>query len=219
MGYIYQIRNILNDKRYIGMTKRSVETRKLDHMKSYKNNNSRSYGFKIYRAMRKYGFDKFEFSTIEECDNSELEKREKYYIELYDTIANGYNETLGGSGKPLWTDKQMEACKVLYENGWLLKDISDVFKSNPKTVGRKLRENYNIDTKENSVRKSSKPIIGVNKNKESIEFLSISEAARYLSKNNLTQNKDMFSIMDKIEISLHDNGKTAYGFKWKYKVA
>lgn len=119
------------------MTTRTVEYRKLDHLKSYNNKKSRMYNFKIYQAMRKYGFDNFEFTTIEECMNEELEDREKYYIKLFNTIIDGYNEALGGAGKPLWTDKQIEACKILYENGWLLQDISDIFNSNPKTVSKK----------------------------------------------------------------------------------
>ena len=147
IGFIYQIRNIINDKKYIGMTKRSIEIRKSDHIKMCNDSNSRMYNFKLYKAMRKYGINNFEFSVIEECDNKKLEEREKYYIEFYNTTINGYNEALGGIGKPLWTNKQIEACKILYENGWLLQDISEIFKSNPKTVGKKLRETYNIKTK------------------------------------------------------------------------
>ena len=130
------------------MTTRNVETRKLEHFNTYNNSKTRTYNFKLYQAMRKYGFDNFEFSIIEECKNDELEEKEKYYIELFNTVQDGYNEALGGYGKPLWTDKQVEACKTLYENGWLLQDISDVFKSNPKTISKKLRDKYNINTKE-----------------------------------------------------------------------
>lgn len=219
IGFIYQIRNIVNDKKYIGMTTRNVEIRKLDHIKTYNDTKSRMYNFKLYRAMRKYGCDKFEFSVIEECSNDKLEEKERYYIKLYNTTANGYNEALGGSGKLLWTDKQVEACKILYENGWLLQDISDVFKSNPRTVGEKLRQYYDINTRENSISNISKVVVGINKNKEVIEFPSLSDAARYLLDNNLTQNKNIPSVISKISISLHNVNRTAYGYKWTYKVA
>lgn len=201
------------------MTTRTVESRKLDHLKSYNDQKSRMYNFKIYQAMRKYGFDNFEFTTIEECMNEELEDREKYYIKLFNTTIDGYNEALGGVGKPLWTDKQIEACKILYENGWLLQDISDIFKSNPKTVSKKIREKYNINTKENSIHNCSKAIIGTNISGEIVEFPSLSDAARYILNSNKTKSKKLATVISKIEISLHDVNKSAYGYKWKYKVA
>ena len=99
------------------------------------------YEFKIYKAMRKYGVKNFLFETIEKCQANELDEKERYYIERYNSRNNGYNEAIGGKGKPLWTDKQLEACKILYDNHWLLKDISNLFNSNPSTVGKKLKEN------------------------------------------------------------------------------
>ena len=79
------------------MTTRNVETRKLEHLNTYNNSKSRTYNFKLYQAMRKYGFDNFEFLIIEECKNDELEEKEKYYIELFNTVQDGYNEALGGT--------------------------------------------------------------------------------------------------------------------------
>ena len=84
------------------------------------------YEFKIYKAMRKYGVKNFLFETIEKCQANELDEKERYYIERYNSRNNGYNEAIGGKGKPLWTDKQLEACKILYDNHWLLKDISNL---------------------------------------------------------------------------------------------
>ena len=219
IGFIYQIRNVINNKKYIGMTTRSIEIRKNDHLRSFDDRKSRMYNFKLYQAMRKYGFDNFEFSIIEECDNEKLEEKEKYYIDLFNTVNDGYNEALGGKGKPLWTDKQIEACKILYENGWLLQDISDVFKSNPRTIGKKLREKYKIDTKSNSICSFSKPVIGIDKSNYIIEFSSLSDAARYLVENHMTNNRNIISIISKIKVSLHNENRSAYGYKWKYKTA
>ena len=218
IGFIYQIENIINGKKYIGMTRRTIEVRKAEHMKTFNNSMSKMYNFKLYQAMRKYGFSNFKFSIVEKCPNDKLENREKYYIELYNTIIKGYNETLGGNGRPLLSNKQVEACKILYKNGWMLKDISDVFKSNPKTISKKLKEFYNINTKENSRNNNSKPIIGINKDENILEFLSLSDAARYLIENNITKNVNLSSIVSKISNSLKDPNKTAYGYKWKYKI-
>ena len=78
MGEIYKITNILNGKVYIGATKRNLNIRKEDHLKSYNNKNLRMYNFKIYKAMRKFGIENFKFETIEICKNEQLDERERY---------------------------------------------------------------------------------------------------------------------------------------------
>ena len=49
--------------------------------------------------MRKYGIDKFYIETLEICEVSELDKREIYYIDLYDSTdkSKGYNVSIGGN--------------------------------------------------------------------------------------------------------------------------
>ena len=46
------------------MTTRSLDERKLEHKKTFNDKSSRTYNFKLYKAMRKYGFENFEFSLI-----------------------------------------------------------------------------------------------------------------------------------------------------------
>lgn len=41
--------------------------------------------------MRKYGIENFYLEIIEECSLEELNEKEQYYIELYDSWVNGYN--------------------------------------------------------------------------------------------------------------------------------
>ena len=50
----------------------------------------------LYKAFNKYGLENFTFEEIEEVENSELDIREKYWINYYDSYNNGYNSTLGG---------------------------------------------------------------------------------------------------------------------------
>lgn len=175
------------------------------------------YNFKIYKAMREFGVENFKFETIEICENDQLDEKEKYYIQLYDSKNNGYNEAIGGKGKPLWTDKQLEACKILYENNWLLKDIADLFDTNPKIVGKKLREKYNIDTKKNSIISFSKEIYARNDKNEVLNFDSISNAAKFIMEKNLTKSKKPSNVISKISDVLRGNKPSAYGFKWFYK--
>ena len=48
----------------------------------------------LYQAMRRYGIENFSFEVIEECDVVELNDREKYYIQKYNTLETGYNMSL-----------------------------------------------------------------------------------------------------------------------------
>ena len=66
MGYIYKISNTVNNKVYIGQTVFSTEERWKQHISA-----SFDTGFRgdnlLYRAMRKYGRDKFHIETIEKA--------------------------------------------------------------------------------------------------------------------------------------------------------
>lgn len=88
-GIIYKITNILNQKCYIGQTTKTAEIRFNQH----KRFNKRS---KISYAIKKYGANNFKIETLEIAYEIELEYLEKYYIQIYDSIKNGYNITSGG---------------------------------------------------------------------------------------------------------------------------
>lgn len=54
--------------------------------------------------MQHYGIDNFNFEIIEVCKPEELDEKEIYYINKYNTYylaedSNGYNMTLGGNGQ------------------------------------------------------------------------------------------------------------------------
>ena len=93
-GFIYIIKNIVNNKVYIGQTRTSVNQRWSEHLR-----HSRYGDQLINKAMRKYGVDKFYIETLEICEVSELDEREIYYIDLYDSTdkSKGYNVSIGGN--------------------------------------------------------------------------------------------------------------------------
>ena len=51
----------------------------------------------IDQAIQKYGKENFLFEIIEECNLEDLNEKEKYYIEFYNTLEKGYNCREGGS--------------------------------------------------------------------------------------------------------------------------
>lgn len=50
---------------------------------------------KLYRAMLKEGLTNFTFELLESCPRAQLNEKEKYYIELYQSYEYGYNSTGG----------------------------------------------------------------------------------------------------------------------------
>jgi group I intron endonuclease len=91
MGFIYQIRNTVNGKCYVGQTRqRWVSQRWNDHKK-----NKTSV---ISQAFALHGLENFEFSVICEIPNEELNDREVKEIADRKTLApNGYNLQTGGN--------------------------------------------------------------------------------------------------------------------------
>ena len=50
---------------------------------------------KLYQAMKKEGIDNFTFELLEECPLEDLNEKEAFYINLYDSKNYGYNSTIG----------------------------------------------------------------------------------------------------------------------------
>jgi group I intron endonuclease len=91
---IYRALCKTTNKSYIGFDS-NYPARQVVHKCSSKKEKT-----KFYNAIRKYGWDDFEWSILYQStdrDNT-LHKMEKHFIELYDSFINGYNSTLGGDG-------------------------------------------------------------------------------------------------------------------------
>lgn len=92
---IYIIKNKINGKVYIGQSV-DIGRRWTRHKMGCTSPTYHEYDYPLYRAFRKYGIDNFEFVVLEECSKDLLNEKEKYYIEKYDALHNGYNQTPGG---------------------------------------------------------------------------------------------------------------------------
>src|SRR4051794_34883958 len=98
MRGLYAIRNKVTGKYYVGETL-YLRKREIQHFSNLKTNkHENDY---LQKSYNKYGKDAFEFIILE-ADNSftleELNEKEKYYIEYFDSYKNGYNLTVGGEG-------------------------------------------------------------------------------------------------------------------------
>ena len=103
---IYKITNKINGKCYIGQSI-NIEKRWKAHKNKAFCPSSNDYEKLLYRAMRKYGLENFSFEVLECCTIGELDSKEKYYIQFYQSYKDkGYNQDEGGSdtrhGKLTW---------------------------------------------------------------------------------------------------------------------
>ena len=103
-GYIYKYENILNNKVYIGQTI-NLHSRIYSHQCK-----SKTVKTKFYNAVRKYGWDNFNFCILEEIEDTDLnsltitlDQLEIEYIRKYNSYNIGYNSTLGGHSKRGYT--------------------------------------------------------------------------------------------------------------------
>lgn len=90
---IYQIRNLINNKVYIGQTVNEIR-RKSNHLFLLRSNQHHS--IKLQNAYNKYGEENFVFEILEECSKEELNEKEIKYIQLKNSYNNGYNCNIGG---------------------------------------------------------------------------------------------------------------------------
>lgn len=92
---IYKIENKVNGKVYIGQSK-CIEYRWWRHKRDLNANEHEN--IYLQNSWNKNGETAFEFILIEECLEEELNDKEIYWIQQYDSYKNGYNLTLGGGG-------------------------------------------------------------------------------------------------------------------------
>lgn len=99
---VYYFRNKLNGKYYVGQADK-LRKRLRHHVSNVKCNR---YDNPIYRAIRKYGWENFEWGILKMFKDGTLEERKKKldeseekYINLYKSYGStGYNQTRGGDG-------------------------------------------------------------------------------------------------------------------------
>lgn len=121
---IYCIENLTTNKKYIGQSI-DIKDRWRRHISELNNNNH--HNDYLQKAWNKYGEYDFEFYVLEYCDNSDLNNKEIYYIDLYNTMDReyGYNLKSGGQDHNYQCEevrnKISEANKKIYQNSDLRK--------------------------------------------------------------------------------------------------
>lgn len=97
---VYLITNLVNGKKYVGVTTKSLKKRFQQHLWDAK----RRTRLVIHHAMKKYGESNFTIDLLEELsdvDEATVLLREAYYIGKYNTLIDdgcGYNMASYGGG-------------------------------------------------------------------------------------------------------------------------
>jgi group I intron endonuclease len=213
---IYKIKNIVNNKIYVGSTLKSFEFRFKTHVQLLKRNQHENSI--LQNAWNKYGENNFIFEVVESFDIIALEELlnlEKYYILKYDSTNRncGYNICAVGKSRhgTKWSEESKKnrcgSGNPMFEKGYLKEgELNPMF-------GKTLTQTHK-DNMSKSLTGLKKPII--------TELLS--KPVLMLDKNNNVVNEypsysDATKKTKILHISEACNGqrKTAGGYMWQWK--
>lgn len=135
---IYIIKNKINDKVYIGQSL-NIERRWKQHIYSGVSKTAQDSYSKLHLAMKELGINNFYYEILEETEQELLTFKEDYYINLYDSINNGYNYQSAknttfksnsgeNNGRALLTEEDVKAIRIMYGEHIRFKDVYELYK-------------------------------------------------------------------------------------------
>lgn len=124
---IYKITNKIDGKVYIGQA-----TNLLKRLSEHK----RKRTLTIDDYISFLGVENFDFSILEECSEKELNEKEQFYIQQYNSQKNGYNIQKGGynnssgegNGRARLTEQDVIIIRKAYNDHKKQKEIYEQFK-------------------------------------------------------------------------------------------
>jgi len=138
-GYIYKIKNIINNKEYVGCTINTLKKRFEEHVWGCLKTDINT---KFCNSIRKYGIENFKIEMLEECYTSNIYERERFYINEFKTYENGLNSTYGGEG-----------CLGYKHSKEIREKISKILKDGRSHKGKTYEELYGDRAKEEKERR------------------------------------------------------------------
>lgn len=177
---IYKIENKITHQVYIGQS--------LDVNRRF-NQHLRKKDTLIDFSIQEYGVDNFTFEIIEECTQDELNEKEKYWIDYYDSYENGYNQTRGGKGSAdVFVKLNINDVKEIYNlllNSQLSQyEIAKLFNVGMDTISEinqgksRVQPGYTFPLRNNrKVEVESKPIFTLSKEQLITDFIELKSFA------------------------------------------
>lgn len=214
MAKIYQVKNTINNKIYIGKTHDTVENRWKIHIRDSKKPSCKNRP--LYRAINKYGVTAFEVTELETCTSDDACARECYWIEKTGSFRTGYNATTGGDGKP-YIDK--ENLYHLWQAGNTIKEIRGITGHDATLISKYLQE---LGVTKDDIYKRARlrhtklcPVIQYTDTIDNINVFTSARAAAYSICDTLNI-KSVCSATSHIRQVCNGDRNSAYGFKWRY---
>ena len=224
---IYQIRNLVNGKIYIGSAV-NLHARWQKHLSCLRHN--KHCNIKLQNAYNKYGKDNIVFEIVELVPNKEqLLDREQYYIDTLNTVNEGYNicPIAGNTTGVFHTEETIQKMKIAHSN------ISEETRRRMSEAGKR-RGPLSEETK----RRISKTLKGKTLSSTHRENLSkalkgrckgmYTGSARYNAKSVMCiETGVIYGAISEASRETHTDrtaiircvrgiGKTAGGYHWKY---
>lgn len=216
---IYKIVNTINGKHYIGKTKHTLEKRFKQHIYLAKRN-PKTY---FHYSLNKYGSENFSILEIEKCNNDNVNERERYWINYFNSFNEGYNFTNGGDGGNTFSLKSLEEkygeneAKIIWQE-YLNKQRVTHIGTNNHFYGKHHTEDTKKLLKEQRIGKTYKEYFGEDIAKEMIKKRSAvltgkkrttEQRKRMSDASPKGKNRPNYKNINKEEIiSLRNNGLT-----------
>lgn len=149
---IYQIKNLINQKRYVGSAV-SLTSRKSVHFKSLREN--RHYNIHLQRAWNKYGEEHFKFEILEVCSKRSLIEKEQYYLDKLNPeynihriagspLGQKYTKKRTNNVSKAFKNKRQKLAKSViqkYKSGQPMSNLAVEFKTSIWRIRKILKEN------------------------------------------------------------------------------
>lgn len=245
MYEVYLITNTVNDKKYVGITRKGYKNRFKGHISACEKGKSNI----LYNAFRKYDIENFTVELIEnnipdDCAN----EREIYYIKKYNTFYKnrcGYNMTTGGGGTVGYefTDEDRKKISESGKGRKFSKERNEKIRS--AMIGREYKQEWKdnlSNARKGRFKKEENPFYGkhhseetkhkcrVKRNTRLVERIDIETgevletydggvlAGEWVVKN-LRPNTKVHTCVYAIDKACNGTygRKTCYGYKWRYK--
>lgn len=224
LGKIYIIKNKINNKVYIGQTINSLSYRFGQHTRAPLN---KCHKNSIDYAIQSLGIENFFIELLEECPISELDTKEIYWINFYDSYNNGYNLTRGGQFSRINKISEDILIKIIkdYKNEIPVKEICQKYNINKTTLYRHFKNN-NVELlgnrREKSLEQSIKNLKKATEAKQvkiynkslNIIYSSKKEALCDMIKKGFSKAIDWHNIRSGLDRALKNN-TTFLNFEWE----